>query len=244
MNSVKRMFIIFLTASASASLLTGLATASIPQPPIPEFTLDYIDASYDVPPTTASTINPYNNQTTASTTPGYHVNNTYILVSIKNHPFPSSVDGNKSVLYYAVRTKGHFGGDWTVHNSATEIDSGNLVEQSDTENTTIRVPGDYQANYTVDVQVMAVLGYQYSYISAGHSFPVPPTTVFTYISSAWSSTQTIMIPEASGSSFDSNQSVPESPLAMLSVLFTSITLVAIFCSRRLQRQRLNNLKHG
>lgn len=57
--------------------------ASIPTPSVPEFTLKYVDNSYDVPSSTTTTTDPYTGEQTITTEPGYHVANETIEVTIK-----------------------------------------------------------------------------------------------------------------------------------------------------------------
>lgn len=59
---------------ASSLLLAPLANAqTTPKPSVPEFTLKYVDNSYDVPSTTTSTTDPYTGKTITTTTPGYRI---------------------------------------------------------------------------------------------------------------------------------------------------------------------------
>ena len=85
---------------AEASSLTAVAAAQVSKPPVPEFTLKYVDTSYDVPQT--SSIDPYTRNETIKA--GYHVNKSLEL-TIKNQP---AYD-----LFYNVRYKGHFEDNWT-----------------------------------------------------------------------------------------------------------------------------------
>ena len=91
------------TAVILVSILISLSTASaqtIPKPSVPEFTLNFLDKSYDVAPTAIPTTNPYNNKTSIRTIPGYHVQDFEIEVTIKNQPFPTTIGGNGTNLYY------------------------------------------------------------------------------------------------------------------------------------------------
>jgi len=88
-------------------------TPPIPKPSIPEFTVQFVDRSYDVPITYKTTTDPFTGEQITTSSGGYRVINRTIDVSIKNQPFASVDLKNGSVidLYYSVRAKGHFG-DW------------------------------------------------------------------------------------------------------------------------------------
>jgi hypothetical protein len=131
------------------------ASEAIPKPSVPQFTVEFVDKSYDVPPTTESTTDPYTNKTTTTTIPGYHTDNPTIKVTIKNQPFPSTLNGNATNLYYNVRIKGHFGEDWNEQYSYTEYSSGSLPTQSSSEYTILSFPSRYRAGDEVDFQAEA-----------------------------------------------------------------------------------------
>ena len=84
----------------------GTAQASTAVNNVPEFTLRYVDNSYDVPLKTTSTTDPYTNETTTTTIPGYHVENKTVEAVIKN---------NLGASYYNFRYKGHYAEDWSYY---------------------------------------------------------------------------------------------------------------------------------
>jgi hypothetical protein len=92
--------------------------SGIPKPSVPEFTLKYVDHSYDVPPTYG--IDPYTGKTML-TQSGYHVQNNSVELIIKNQPYHSYRNENGSLiwLYYLVAIKGHFE-NWTDDNWASQ----------------------------------------------------------------------------------------------------------------------------
>ena len=200
MQKTALTLIIALLISAIAGILhVGLvASESIPKPSIPRFTLSYVDKSYDVPPTTTSATDPYTNKTTTTKIPGYHVENSAIEVAIKNQPFPSTVGGNTSNLYYDVRIKGHYEEDWNEQYSFSGSTSGDLQVQSSSEYTVLSFPANsYPPDGEVDFQVEAFLGYQYSYDNyfynqQPHMIPIR-VNLFIYERSGWSNTQTLTI---------------------------------------------------
>ena len=174
---------------------------SIPKPLVPQFSLELVDKSYDVPPKITSITDPYNGKITTTTTPGYHVKNFLIEVTIKNQPFPSIINGNKSSLWYDVEIKGHFGGDWADQYPSSVMTPTDLPwpTQSGSGYTSLSFPASYRTDDKVDFQVKAILGYQYSYDTYfyGQQSHILPLRVndFVHEESGWSSTQTITIGE-------------------------------------------------
>jgi hypothetical protein len=184
--------------------------SGISKPSVPEFTLNYIDLSYDVPPTYGT--DQYTGQTII-TQDGYHVDNRSLQFTIKNQPFTPYTDpsGNKIDLYYNFRIKGAYGTEWNYYpfapNGVTTsryggIFWGNSTEspadlaQSNSEYTTITIaiPDLYNvpAVAQLQVQAQALIGYMVpsDYMMAGHVY------VFTGQYGDWSNTQTITIGES------------------------------------------------
>jgi hypothetical protein len=187
-KSIPILFIIILVAP----LLTASANAqTISKPTTPEVTIKLADHSYDVAPITSYSTNPYNNKTTATTLPGYHVQNYTIDLTIKNQPFPATIDGNTSYLLYDVRTKGHYAQEWIENNPAVH----NAV-QSISKNTTISFPANYAVGDEVEFQVRAILAYGYNF-SLCASFPVYSYDYINVALSDWSPTQTFTMPDTS-----------------------------------------------
>ncbi len=123
--------------ASSLMIVSSSYAHSIPKPAVPDFTLKCEDHSHDVPSTTISTFNPYNNKTTYTIQRGYHVKDISIVLAIKNQLFPSNLNGNKTYLFFNVREKGHFGQDWTYlyHGGFDSYPS-----QSGSEDTVISFP--------------------------------------------------------------------------------------------------------
>jgi hypothetical protein len=179
---------------------TPTEPASIPTPSVPEFTVELLDTSYDVP-TTYST-DPYTGETI--THEGYHVARRTIEVKIKNQPFTpfTDSDGREIKFYYNIRYKGHYE-EW-----GSEFDViyniGQMPTQSNSEYTVISYnsEGTYSFNLApvsrmlevspngeVDFQVKALVG---SAVEGSILAGIP--SVFTGEESDWSATQTITIP--------------------------------------------------
>lgn len=177
------------------------APASIPKPSVPEFTVELVDTSYDVP-TTYST-DPYTGKQV--THEGYHVSRRTIEVRIKNQPFTpfTDSDGREIKFYYNVRYKGHFTEDWGEWGEV--YNPGQMPTQSNSEYTVISYnsEGTYSFNLApvsrmlevspngqVDFQVKALVGYRYEAVTV----PGFHGWFFEGEESGWSNTQTLTIP--------------------------------------------------
>ncbi len=231
--------LLFIAALVLSSLVMvgSVFAQSISEPSIPEFTIEYVDHSYDVAATTTSTINPYNNQTATTTAPGYHVQNMTIDLTIKNQPIPSSIEGNKSYLLFYVRLKGHYGDDWIYPHTAINA----YPVQSNSDYTVISFPTSYdattiygenidylQAGDEIDFQVKAILAYGYNF-SLCVAFPIYSYDYVGVASSDWSETQTLTIEESQTQTpipYEENSPFPTS-LAIASAVTVAVVLIGL-----------------
>lgn len=180
---------LLMTNPVNAQKSTPNIDAPIPTPSIPEFTIKYVDHSYDVPTTTTSHTNPYTGEVTTVTRQGYHVKNFTIDIMIKNQDFPLSIDGNALGMRYFIQTKGHYEQDWKGVYP-------NIDTRSTSGYTTVSLPADsYPAGGKVDFRIMAWLGYYYPGISQGLA-SVPASFLYPR-PSEWSPAQTVTIPASS-----------------------------------------------
>jgi hypothetical protein len=170
------------------------AGSSTSQPDIPEFTLRFIDNSYDFPLTT--TVDPYSGKTVTSG--GYHEVNRSIEVVIENQSAPNYG------AYYNVRVKGHFEDGWKILFDSREYPQSLSLKFSSTEeglyynswplSTLLYAPSGSQ----VDFQVKAIIGYYSQEIDNQPQMPWSTgylTTFITQSESDWSRTQTLTIDE-------------------------------------------------
>ena len=211
---------LLLSEFLTAILITGLILANvmhlgtvqaytdvseISKPSVPEFTLRYVDLSYDVPSTYG--VDEFTGKTVI-TQEGYHVDNQSIAFRIKNQPFTSYNDssGNINALYYNFRFKGHFTEEWQYYPFSDSgagtrrysamfyvlIDSSPKLAASDSEYTEIFLglpllflAGSPPDGGQVDFQVQALIGH-IDYEGDGYYS-------YTGQRSDWSNTQTITI---------------------------------------------------
>jgi hypothetical protein len=173
------------------------------KPSVPEFTVTLVAHPYDVPPTTTTTIDQYTGKEIVTTTPGYHVENKSIEITIKNQPFNPYTDaeGHLINLYYNVRFKGHFGqnSDWKElypYEAIRNGESGTYHQnppQSSSEHTVISFPAEFPDDAVVDFQVQTMEGF-YTEWAPFTAIPIIAWR-FTGESSDWSNTQTLTIGE-------------------------------------------------
>jgi hypothetical protein len=180
--SVLTIFILL----ASAALSVNSTCALVTNPSVPEFTVSYVDHSFDIPPTYGK--DAYTGQTKIISG-GRHVDNRTIDIAIQNQQFTPYLDSNNHTigLYYSVRSKGYFE-DWT--DGSVHIVNG---VQASTTSASTAISIDFsnwgvQQGGQIDFQVAAVAGYPAS--DAAYCGSVHFNTIS---QSDWSSTQTITI---------------------------------------------------
>ena len=201
------VLMLFALLVLSGLVMVGSVFAqSIPKPSVPEFAVELVDTSYDVP--TTYSIDPFTGENV--THEGYHVESRTIEVKIKNQPFISykieDSAGNSWTInfYYNIRIKGHFSEYWIELYRPSD---GYTHQWSDSDYTVfsyvwggdadtilgtkmIRIPAGSQ----VDFQVEAMIGYvhrEYNPNSTSYLDLYP--WVFTGEVSGWSETQTMTI---------------------------------------------------
>ena len=214
------VLMLFAVLTLSSLVMVGSVFAqSIPTPSIPEFTVELVDSSYDVP--TTYSIDPFTGENV--THEGYHVESRTIEVKIKNHPFtPYEIQdsaGNSWTInfYFNIRIKGHFSEDWIElyrpsdgypyqSDSDYTIFSYDWGGDADTILGTkmMRIPAGSQ----VDFQVEAMIGY----VHRDGSISMWAPWVFEGETSGWSNTQTITIGETQTPSPEPTTSTSPTPL--------------------------------
>jgi hypothetical protein len=196
MGYINKGFCILLATilTASSLIFAGVVFAQAPKPAVTEFSLQYVDNSYDVPPSSKSTTDIYG-QVTTTTIPGYRAENKSIVATIKN---PPGVDA------YNFRWKPHNDSRWHYHPFDTEADqipplavsgsSGPPAYASDSEYTVISIISNHLSVASLDVQVMALYG---DYRAVHNSPLLLEGDYYDYYfdgqASYWSNTQTINI---------------------------------------------------
>jgi hypothetical protein len=182
--------LLILILAVPMALMVNPARAAVSKP---EFTVQYVDRSYDVPVTYWYTTDPYTGEQITHTSGGNHVDNRTIEVSIRNQPFTPYLDAENHTigLYYNVRSKGHFE-DWT---SSSGGGGAVALHSSPGGYTVISINianwNGLRDNGQIDFQVEAITGYPAS--DANYCGAVHFTTIE---ESGWSNTQTITVGNA------------------------------------------------
>lgn len=219
---MKKCVVLCLIASLAVSslILVDHASAFIATPSVPEFTVCVTDHSYDVQTTTTTTTD-VDGRRINVTSPGYHVANGSIDLSIKNQPFTPyyDSDGYPINLYYRIRIKGTESADWApgryfrANNSTTDTVILNYLGYSFASSPFVGFGilgfSSYRINDTLSFQVEAFIGHTKTTSEPTNSmFPLDIKKV-EYIgqSSGWSNIQTVRIPSGSYS-----PTTPTSPI--------------------------------
>jgi hypothetical protein len=132
LNRTLTLILIGVIAVSCVSLLSvkPANAQSLTTPSVPEFTVKFVDRSYDAAPST--TTNPYTGQ--QITNEAHHVENRTIELTIKNQPFTSYQQNGENIsFYYNVREKGPYEENWT---NVYTVDN-YFTAQSNTDNTTL-----------------------------------------------------------------------------------------------------------
>ncbi|MDR2708053.1 MAG: hypothetical protein LBB87_04850 [Nitrososphaerota archaeon] len=216
-NKTLALVFVFVVLSSLMALTIKPADAqTASKPSVPQFTVQLVDYSYDVPPSTTSTIDQYTGEKTTTTTPGYHVENKTIEITIKNQPFTpyASTNGITYYLYYTVQSKGRFGEDWQNWGSTVQIKNpyGGVFYPSPEYSQGSIVSGSangYTNGAQVDFRVEAIVGH-YVPDSPDHMFP--QYWFETDVSSGWSSVQTVTIDRDSFYHSTPNPTTSSTPL--------------------------------
>jgi hypothetical protein len=201
------------------------ASSEVTKPSVPEFTLRYVDNSFDVPPSTSASTNPYTGETSNITTAGHYVENRTIELTIKNQPF-TSYESNGQIInfYYNVRIKGYYAQNWTtVYNP----DSDFIIQDSNYSYTKI---SDFPYSFgedllqggQVDFQVEALIGS----VNRDASQSLAPW-VFDGQTSGWSNTQTVTIPASAPTATPNTSTFDAGSSVLLGLDWVGIAIVAL-----------------
>jgi len=229
----KRVTLLLIFILAASSLIVVGSVSGVTKPSVPEFTMKYVDLSYDVPPTYG--IDQYTGESV--TNAGYHVENRTIEVAVKNQPFVSYIDNSTGApwnitLFYNVRLRGHYADNWTaVYNPYY-----GYPEQSNSDPTVITYSLDdnvyplwdnLQQGGQVDFQVQALIGYVHREYNpnATDQLQMWPW-VFTGETSDWSSTQTVTIDGSTSTTTPTATPDSQSNAGQQGLSWTEIGLIA------------------
>ncbi len=200
--------------------MVGCAFAqAIPKPSVPQFSIQVVDYSYDVP--TTYSIAPYTGK--QITNPGYHVDDIRVEGKIKNQHFTpytvpnpnstSSYDTDlKIIFYYNICYKGHFGSEWRQLYGSEDVDF--LKQNYGAEYTNFTASRynavEFQEGDQVDFQVRAVIGFETWGFLGTWSY-----RILNGEDSGWSNTLTVTISKNTTSSNTHATTIDGSPYPLL-----------------------------
>jgi len=193
-------------------VITPTTAQATSKPAVPQFSVQLIDYSYDIPP--VYTTNPYTGE--PITNEGYHVVNKTLEVTIKNQPFTPYTDENNRLhkLRYRIQYKGYFEENWGTF---PLFKSEQYIIPSDSEYTTVYSSSGiiYDLNRLetgskLDFRVEAVDGHMET-LTSTYGMPIGEMFVAD-VSSGWSGIQTIIIsdePVSSSSLPQTTETIPQ-----------------------------------
>jgi hypothetical protein len=222
MGTLSKCFAVFLTLTIAMSCLSLFVVKpanaqTIPKPSVPEFTVQYVDNSYDVPPIYET------DEFTGKTgvvSGGYREENWTIQITIENQAFSYSSNGVTYHLYYNIRVKGNYGENWRdyyeVYTGSASEDGSKTADfingygslQSNSQNTIFLIPAsnfqlsslepNYPEERKFDIQVRAVVGHDsIEYVVRNYLVYSPDLygveAIAVDAKSDWSNTQTLTI---------------------------------------------------
>ena len=240
MNRINKsfaIFIILITAISGILMIKPAFAQSIPVPSVPEFTIEPVGPSFDIPPTYSFNSSSglfYVNE-------GYHFEYSTVEVIIKNQAFTNQT--NIDYLLYNVRLKPHnYPDSYWQELFNPNIDG--FPIQTSSNFTIIPIAAEeatelqYQiaAGATTDVQVKAMIGHIERGFNgnATNQIEMYPY-VFVGQTSDWSNTHTVTLPPKvpiAVSSPTPSPTVPEFPALVILPFFVSVFLVAVYFKHR------------
>lgn len=220
MNSISKclgLILILIIVISSLIMIEHVSAQSIPKPSVPEFTVNLEGPSFRR--NTTYSLDSNTGQIVADI--GYTNQYSIVVLTIKNQPFNPSYGS----LYYNVQIKNQNTPyeNWTV---VTYNYGPNPKQTTDSDFTTIllQIEGQWGlhslAGTQTDIQVQAMLG-----IFNHETGPISGGFVFKGVTSDWSNTKTITVPEnipISSPSPTSTPTVPEFPWLVILPLFAFV----------------------
>ena len=234
MNRISKsfaVFIILIIAISGILMVKPVFAQSIPMPYVPEFTIEPVGPSFDIPPTYSFNSSSgffYVNE-------GYHFEYSTVEVIIKNQAFTNQT--NIDYPLYNVRLKPHnYPDSYWQELFNTNLDGFPIQTSSNFTIIPIAAEGATELQYqiaagaTTDVQVKAMIGHIERGFNgnATNQIEMYPY-VFVGQTSDWSNTQTVTLPQKvpiTVSSPTPTPTVPEFPVLTIPLLLTIMVALA------------------
>jgi hypothetical protein len=217
----------------------------LPNPSVPEFTLKYVDNSHAVPPSTTTTTDPFTGKQEVITQEDYYIQNSSIQITIKNQ------NTRSTYLYFDVRMKGHFLGNWTNITHVRATNDFSRTHDSEYTVLTYALEGNNASgNFGGHLPISPSGGIADFQVQAQGWHNVQQDDIFgtwvevLEIPSEWSKTQTISIPDGKVTISESTNptitispspTVPEFPFVAVLSLLAVIPLITILVKKRISK---------
>jgi|LSQX01.1.fsa_nt_gb hypothetical protein len=259
----KHLTLCLVVILAVSSLLVVLPSnaQTIPKPSVPEITVEFVNRSYNVPPSTTTTTNPYSGEKIVTTKEGFHIQNDSFVITINSQPISSQDASGKNIrLFYVVQSKGHFSTYWknlTYVGASVEeylpTDNGyaKIVMELNGNNGTKYYDDNGYSNYhydgtvdgqyggQVDFRAQTVVGYTVTVQDEPNPFNIRhPYHIELVVlqTSDWSPTQTVIIPATNTPS--PSPTVPEFPITLsLVAVLAAVSVLLVIGKRKLSFNR-------
>lgn len=249
MGTIKVAFALILISITVAGCLSVLAfkpanAQTIPKPSVPEFTVSYVDRSYDTPVVTRTTTDPYTGKQATQTYGGEHIENRTIDVTIKNQQFAPITLSNGSVvqLFYYIRFKGHYE-NW----SPSTVNGYNIrVQASNSEATVatlvlesygLNVPNDGSVDF--QVEALGAIDNIYHFGITDYHIDLTPSN-----ESGWSPIQTLNLADSSSSPNSTINATSLNPQlywpGILAIILVPLLLSALSIALLLKHRRVKH----
>jgi hypothetical protein len=185
------VLVLLVLFACSAFSLVGLESVNASNLPVPQFTVRYIDESFDA--NTSPSTDPYTGETIPPTY--FHVDHSYIQVSFQNNQLPAIPTDSHSEYYYNIRYKGQYTDHWIEARTASDgYYRASFFKTANFSLSVFSVTGEHVPNGTkINFQVQLMYG------GIGKNLDEGPmgSLYFAGETSGWSNTQTVTVGESS-----------------------------------------------
>jgi hypothetical protein len=213
MRKLVTLLLVTVLTVSSLVMVGSVFAQSNTNPSVPDFTLRYVDYSYDIPPVYG--VDEYTGETVIKHY-GDHVDKRTVEIKITNQPFkPYNDEENHTInLYYNVQVRGHFGGCWKI---LYGDNAHYRIQDYNSQYTIINYTYAYNRreiprNGEMDFQVQASIGYESASRNPSTGW-MDPYYFYNIVGekSDWSDIQTISIPDGAVSKSSGSSSPATTP---------------------------------
>jgi hypothetical protein len=213
MSKLATLLLITVLTVSSLVMVGSVFAQSTTRPSMPEFTLRYVDYSYDIPPVYG--VDEYTGETVIERH-GEHVDKRTVEIKITNQPFTPYTDEEDHAInvYYNVQYKGQYGEDWyTLYGDNVHFKIQDYNSQYTIINYTYAINRhELPQSGKMDFRVQASIGYESASRNPSTGW-MDPYYWYNIVGkeSNWSDIQTISIPDGAVSKPQSSSSPATTP---------------------------------